>query len=146
MIYLMIDNRGFVGNDVSFWNTDGRGYTTDIDRAMRFNEEEAKRQELSRSTDIAIPEKEVYEHSRKVVDFQYLDRKYFTKGFKHFDVNATKSEQEKKLEIVKRKLNSIEVYLDEAECAAIEYGMSSEEVIAKFKELVTTKINEKVAP
>ena len=72
--YYLQDNRGSVGNDMMWWAKDGKGYTTDIDRAEVFSEFEAMQQHESRSTDVPWPKDYIDSRTTRVVDIQHVDR------------------------------------------------------------------------
>lgn len=60
-LYYIQDTRDTVGNCASWWRPNSCGYTTQIEEAGLYSEEEAKKITSHRSTDIAWP-KEVVEH------------------------------------------------------------------------------------
>jgi len=132
--YLMIDRRGFTGNDVVFWNKDHRGYTTDIDKAHRFSEEEAIKTDCSRSTDCAIPLKEVVAVCRRVVDHQYLDRKYFCPTYSFFAPNTSNTAHELEVKNLKWKLAKFESLFDDMEYCSDEYNMDFDQIVNIMKE------------
>ena len=84
-VYLIIDKRSFVGNDVLFWNRNGSGYTTDIDKAQKYNKTEAQKLDAGRTTDIAVLFDDMEKLSRRVVDMQYVDREVWNVGYSCFD-------------------------------------------------------------
>lgn len=129
-IYLMIDSRSMIGNDVLFWAKDHNGYTTNIDKAHKFSAEDAKNQENKRSTDRAIPWSEVVQASRRAVDFQILDRKYFQMGYKHFQKNATVSDSERIISQLKGKLIKMHMLFKEMDTDINGYGQDYEFAIA----------------
>lgn len=120
--YLMIDRRNFVGNDVLFWAKGRSGYTTNIEKAHVFDAKEAEKQDRSRSTDCAIPVKEVFEHSRRVVDFQNLDRQYFDHQFSIFDSNGEPTESEKEIKHLKGQLSELKRRIEDYPNCVGEYG------------------------
>ena len=133
MKYLMIDKRGFVGNDVLFWAKNHRGYTTDIDKAHIFDEKEARKIDGGRSTDCAIPLDEVLSAKRNVVDFQHLDRKYFKFGYTYFAENNKKTEHEMEIKQLEQKLYKMERLFDDMEYAFSEYNYDPKEMMEKTK-------------
>jgi hypothetical protein len=58
-----IQNKGFVGNCLLWWGPEGKGYTTDLDKAGKYTVAEAIRRCSSR------PEQDFY-HPVDVVDAQ----------------------------------------------------------------------------
>ncbi len=74
---------GFVGNAVSWWGIDGKGYTTDITKAGKYTEEWVLKQVNSRPQDVAwlCSHIDSNEQARKlIIDYQYLDPMYCVKG------------------------------------------------------------------
>jgi hypothetical protein len=49
------DTRQYVGNSVLWWRVNGAGYTTELEEAGEYPEDEARRIEANRSTDKAWP-------------------------------------------------------------------------------------------
>ena len=143
--YLIIDKRTFVGNDVLFWNKNGSGYTTSIDQAQKYSEKEAMSLDAGRVTDIAIAWDDVEKHSRRVVDFQNLDRDIFRSGYSCFQTNNSKDENENKIEILNNKINSLERLFDKCEYWIDEYGAPPEDAINTMREEAQKIINEKLA-
>lgn len=70
-LYYMQDKRQFVGNDVLWWAIGSNGYTTNIDKAELFTEQEIK---SYRDTDIPWPFDYINSIARRAVDMQYLDK------------------------------------------------------------------------
>ena len=91
--FYLQDNRSFVGNDILWWAKDGKGYTTDIDKAEIFSRDDAVRQNQCRETDIPWPKPYVDRRTRPAVDMQYVDIK---EALKHTDIKLTKPEKPKK--------------------------------------------------
>lgn len=54
--YYIQDTRSFHGNAVVWWAPEGKGYTSHLDVAGLWTEDEARKIELNRTTDRAIPE------------------------------------------------------------------------------------------
>lgn len=73
--YYIQDSRGYVGNDMLFWQKGG-GYTTNLDLAEVFSKERVERLCQERETDIAWPVKYMQEHCRPAVDFQYVQKQF----------------------------------------------------------------------
>jgi hypothetical protein len=69
--YYLQDSRGNIGDNLSFWGAAG-GYTTDIQAAELFSEDKAFDQNASRSSDLPWPTAYLAEHTRPVVDMQYV--------------------------------------------------------------------------
>jgi hypothetical protein len=53
--YYIVDTRTVVGNCAMFWGPGRRGYVCNIDEAGKYSEDDARAQQRSRSTDVAIP-------------------------------------------------------------------------------------------
>jgi hypothetical protein len=53
--YYIRDTRSVVGNCALWWRPDGAGYTTQLEEAGTWGEAEARRMELARETDRAVP-------------------------------------------------------------------------------------------
>lgn len=51
-VYLIQDTRQYVGNCILWWCHEGKGYTTEFDKAGRFTEEQAN---TGRDTGLPIP-------------------------------------------------------------------------------------------
>jgi hypothetical protein len=130
----MIDRRGFIGNDVIFWAKEYSGYTTDVDKAHIFGEDEAKNVESRRSTDCAIPLEEVQEAMRNAVDFQHLDRKYFDNTYCYFDKNNTVSSHEKEVAELRRKINALQGLYEDMENMQGDYNLTIEQLIAHARD------------
>lgn len=143
-MYLMIDKRSFVGNDVLFWAKNHRGYCTSIDQAHVFDEDEARKIEAGRSTDVAIPYSEAEKVARRCVDFQHLDRKYFECGFSYFDKNSEESKSEKTIELLNSKIRKLERLFDNAEYWRDEYNAGIEDIIEEMKKQALEIIEEKI--
>lgn len=71
--FYLQDNRSYVGNDILFWAKDGKGYTTDLNKAHIYTKEEAVKQHQSRETDIPWPKDYIDVKTRPAVDMQYVD-------------------------------------------------------------------------
>jgi hypothetical protein len=67
------DTRSMVGNSMSWWAIDGKGYTCDIQRAGVYTKEEAFAQHKMRSTDRPWPKKYIDARLSHHVDFQHVD-------------------------------------------------------------------------
>lgn len=76
MKYYIQDSRGYVGNCLSFWRPEGKGYTTNINDAGLFTKEEAERICKNRDSDIAWREDYIKSHTQLTVDSQYIDRAF----------------------------------------------------------------------
>lgn len=73
-VYLVQDNRSYVGNSVLWWALNGNGYTTDIDRAQTYTKSEIVEQfGKARETDVIWPANHVYKAVKSHVDRQGLD-------------------------------------------------------------------------
>lgn len=62
-----------VGNSMSWWAIDGKGYTCDIQRAGVYTKEEAFAQHRMRSTDRPWPKRYIDGRLSHHVDFQHVD-------------------------------------------------------------------------
>lgn len=67
--FYLQDSRTNLGSHMSFW---AAGYSTNLNQARTFTWQSALKHHKARPTDIPWPAKYVHEHSRPVVDFQYL--------------------------------------------------------------------------
>lgn len=67
------DTRFYTGNDVMWWAKDGKGYTSDVNKAHVYEREEAFRQAAIRGTDRAWPKSYIDGKTRPAVDMQYID-------------------------------------------------------------------------
>jgi hypothetical protein len=74
MMFYLQNDRGYVGNDISWWKSGG-GYTTDLEQAEVFTKEKAFKQQMSRATDVPWPKKYIDEHVTHVIDMQTVDYK-----------------------------------------------------------------------
>jgi hypothetical protein len=73
--YFIQDKRSYVGNSIVWWGKNRSGYTTNIDLAGQYTEEEAKRICQDRKTDIAYPVPYIMGKLQKTCDMQYIDSK-----------------------------------------------------------------------
>ena len=78
--YYLQDTRAIVGNDMLWWAIDGKGYTTDLNKANVFTEYEAFRRSDTRDTDKAWPKDYIDSKARPAVDFQYVDYEIAMEG------------------------------------------------------------------
>lgn len=74
-LYFVQDKRQYVGNDMLFWAKNSNGYTTNLDLAEIFTEEEIGRflSPNSRETDIVWPMDYILSISSRTVDMQHVD-------------------------------------------------------------------------
>lgn len=70
--YYLQDKRGYVGNDILWWQ-DGGGYTTSVVKAEVFTKEKAFKLHASRETDIPWPKEYIDQRTRLVIDMRYVD-------------------------------------------------------------------------
>ena len=63
---------GYLGHDVVFYRPNLAGYTTDVDEAGRFSQEEAMRITRSRPSAIAISEKDIMSACRRTTTFDMI--------------------------------------------------------------------------
>jgi hypothetical protein len=76
-MYLVQDNRQYVGNSVLWWALGGSGYTTNIDNAQRYTKFEVIEQfGKGRESDIIWLESHVLKAVKRHVDVQGLDRDF----------------------------------------------------------------------
>ena len=143
-VYLIIDKRSFVGNDVLFWNRNGSGYTTDIDKAQKYNRTEAQKLDAGRTTDIAVLFDDMEKLSRRVVDMQYVDREVWDVGYSCFDQNASESKTEKIQKMLENKMDRLGNLFDDADTWLDDWGMSEEDVVERIRKEANKIINEKV--
>lgn len=71
--FYLRDTRTNVGNSCMFWAQDGKGYTSNLDKAHVYTLEEAQRYFNSRHTDVPLSKALVDELSTVRVDHQYLE-------------------------------------------------------------------------
>lgn len=71
MFYLQ-DSRSTVGNNVVFWNIDGCGYGTNLDKLETYTLEEAQEYHNNRKSDVPLLKELVDKLSITSVDMQYL--------------------------------------------------------------------------
>lgn len=72
--YFIQDTRSYVGNCVLWWRAGGRGYTTDINKAGRFDHSEAMAQHNMRETDKPWKCSDIEPLARATIDMQDLKR------------------------------------------------------------------------
>lgn len=70
--FYLQDSRSHVGDGLTFWAKEGRGYVTNLDQAEVFTFEQATRH---RDTDIPWPKEHIDEHAHWGVDCQLMDEK-----------------------------------------------------------------------
>lgn len=78
--YYLQDSRSYVGNDVLWWAKDGRGYTTDLNKAHIYTKERAQAQHNERESDIPWPRNYIDGKIRPAVDMQYINREEALRG------------------------------------------------------------------
>ncbi|MDD9228933.1 hypothetical protein PVL97_04610 [Aeromonas hydrophila] len=71
--FYLRDSRGNTGSSCMFWAENGNGYTTNLDRAHVYTQEEAQRHFNDRHTDVPLSKALVDELVTVRVDHQYLD-------------------------------------------------------------------------
>lgn len=75
LFYIQDTRRGAtVGNCISFWALRDQGYTCNLDKAQKYNREEAERRCSNRSTDRMWPVELIDELAIRHVDHQHLPR------------------------------------------------------------------------
>jgi uncharacterized coiled-coil protein SlyX len=65
--FYLQNSQGTVGNEMMWWGLDGRGYTTNLNKAHLFTEDEALTQQRCRATDIPWPAEYVRSHAHPSV-------------------------------------------------------------------------------
>lgn len=70
--FYLQDSRSYVGNDVLWWATDGKGYTTDLREAHVYTKEQAQAYHKNRHTDIPWPKEYIDGKVRPAVDMQHI--------------------------------------------------------------------------
>ena len=73
-MYYMQDARKYVGNSILWWAKGKNGYTTQINNAHQFTEQEVNKKNW-RSTDIAWDRDYIHEKVSAHVDAQHVDKK-----------------------------------------------------------------------
>lgn len=73
-LFYLQDNRGNVGANLMWWAKDGKGYTSDLDRAEVYTHDQAQAQHDCRESDIPWTKEYVDQHAERAVDMQYLSR------------------------------------------------------------------------
>ena len=131
--YLMIDRRRTLGNCVLFWAKERRGYTTNIAKAHRFDEDEARDIEGNRSTECAIPYDEVLRDAHLILSRDHIDKRYFEKGFNYFNTNGEPNESEREIEALRRKICRFENFIED-ELVYYQYDEGIEGVRRKWEE------------
>ena len=61
----LIQKRGYVGNSLLWWRKGNAGYTTNIDEAQTFTQDEAEKIEETSRDKIAHPKKIVFDAAEK---------------------------------------------------------------------------------
>jgi hypothetical protein len=69
--FLLQDSRSHTGDGLMFWALGG-GYTTNIDRAERFTQDQAQGQHDCRETDVPWPATYIEQRAHRGVDCQYV--------------------------------------------------------------------------
>lgn len=77
-LYYIQDTRSYIGNCVVWWRAGGRGYTTDLDDAGLYTQQEALAQHRSRETDVPWLCSEIEPLVRRTIDMQDI----------HFDLRG----------------------------------------------------------
>jgi hypothetical protein len=73
-LFYLRSRHGDCGDNVMFWNKDGRGYGTDLDKLHLFTKEEAQEKINWDITSLPLLKSEVDKLSITAVDHQYLDK------------------------------------------------------------------------
>ena len=71
-LFYLQDARQYVGNSVSWWAKDGKGYVCDIRKAHIFTRDDIERGVTDRSTDVAWPKELIDGLIQHHIDFQGL--------------------------------------------------------------------------
>lgn len=69
------DKRSYSGNAVMWWAKDKKGYTSDLNKAHVFTEEEAFAQAKERDTDVPWAKEYIDLHTQRTCDMQYIKKK-----------------------------------------------------------------------
>ena len=88
--YYLQDSRQYVGNSMSWWARNGKGYTCDIRNAEIYTEEKAFSRHKSRETDIPWPTDYIDSRISHHIDVQHCDRGQLTNPDegKYWDVHC----------------------------------------------------------
>lgn len=73
-LYYLQDKRSYVGNSMSWWAKDGKGYVCDIRKAHVYTKAEAYRQHDKRETDIPWPKAYIDARISHHIDMQHCKR------------------------------------------------------------------------
>lgn len=71
--FYLQDSRSYTGDGLMFWALGG-GYTTNIDQAERFTQDQAQGQHDCRETDVPWPAAYIEQRSHRGVDCQYVSQ------------------------------------------------------------------------
>jgi len=77
-VFYLRDSRSNTGNNVAFWNKNGSGYGTHLERLEMYDLEQAQQMHNSRNTDIPLLKSAVDVLSILAVDCQYLPEEDLT--------------------------------------------------------------------
>lgn len=72
-LYYLQESTSTVGNSLLFWAKDDCGYTTDLDKAQVYTEEQAMSRHKNRETDIPWLKEYIDKHIQKSVNCQHVD-------------------------------------------------------------------------
>ena len=75
-LYYLQDSRQYVGNSMLWWRAGGAGYTTNLEEAGVFTQDQAFRQHRVRDTDRPWSKSYVDGHANRHVDHQKLKREH----------------------------------------------------------------------
>jgi hypothetical protein len=76
-MYYIVDNRGTVGNSLSFWGPNRRGYTCKLEKAGLYSKEEAFSIHKNRETDLPFPQSLIKSVCTRQVDHQDMPRDWW---------------------------------------------------------------------
>jgi hypothetical protein len=73
-LYYLCDTRSVVGNCLSFWRKEGKGYSCDLNQAEVYTEAKAMRYHKDRETDVPMPKDLLDSLAHRHIDHQDIDR------------------------------------------------------------------------
>lgn len=104
--YYLQDSRTYVGNSILWWAKNSSGYTTNIEEAELFNEEEVMKLFKNRITDVPWKKEDVEKAIIKIIDSQYLKKNKNDKFYLNLDKIKNEIKLLEKIELEKNNLNN----------------------------------------